>query len=278
MPAIDIFIKSYFRDFKWLKFALQSIARNVTGYNKLILCIPGDDAYLFSSEFTTLPPRTDVRFVKEYGNGYMYQQWCKINSHKYSDAQYILEGDSDCIYTRPIDLQDYVADGRPEILCTSWDKVGDAICWKKPTEEIMGEEVPFEFMRRNNLIYHLGTLINLNEEFPNLERTIMNSARFSEFNLIGAYAYKYERHRYNFINTDNWQYTEPKAIQFWSYSSKGIDASENHLKEYIRALKTIIMGCGFEPPDVPDKPEEVLRDSIDALESFMIEHGIEPPK
>lgn len=280
MPAIDIFVKSYRRDFKWLKFALQSISRNVTGYNKLILAIPKDDAYLFVSEFPVLPPRTDVRFVNEYGNGYMYQQWCKINAHTYSDAHYILFGDSDCIFTRPINLQDYIRDGRPEILYTSWDKVGDAICWKKPTEEIMGEEVPFEFMRRNNLIYHRDTLIHLNEDFQNLERTIMNATRFSEFNLIGAYAYKYERIMYNFVDTDNWNYTEPKAIQFWSYSSKGIDASTEHLKEYVRALKTILMGCGVEvnSDGREDETDEDFRDHIAILESVMIREGIEPPQ
>lgn len=246
MPTIDIFIKSYFRDFKWLKFALGSIKRNVYGYNKIILTIPDSQSELF--DHRDLPDRTEVRYVSEYGNGYMYQQWCKINSHTWSSADYILCGDSDCIFTRQINLTDYVSFGRPEILYTSWDKVGDAIIWKAPTEKIMGESVPYEFMRRNNLIYHRDTLIHLNERFPDLEKTIMGSDRFSEFNLIGAYAYKHERDRYNFVDTDNWRYTEPKAVQFWSHASKGVDASETHLREYIRALETIMIGCGIDPP------------------------------
>lgn len=275
MPTIDIVIKSYHRDFKWLKFALQSIEKNVSGYNRIILIIPASDAALFNG--MKLPPKTDVRYVNEYGNGYLYQQWCKINACNYSNAAYLCFGDSDCIFTRPVNLQDYVKYGKPEILCTVWEKVGDAIIWKEPTERIMREEVPYEFMRRNCLIYHRDTLVRLNEEFIDLEDVIMKSERFSEFNLIGAYAYKHERYRYNFIDTDHWEYTEPKAIQFWSHCSKGIDASPEHLKEYIRALKTLLLGCGIEPPNIRDDVPE-HRTVIEILENYMSKNGIEPPK
>lgn len=277
MSTVDIIIKSYYRDFKWLKFALDSITRNVAGYNSIILMIPMDDARLFDATIKH-PPRTEVRYVDEYGNGYLYQQWCKIKAYRYSRASYLLFGDSDCIFTRPVDLQDYIKDGRPEILHTSWDKVGDAIIWKAPTEKIMAEDVPYEFMRRNNMIYHTDTLIHLNDDFPDLEKTIMNSSSFSEFNLIGAYAYKNERGRYNFINTDSWDYTEPKAIQFWSHASKGLDASEAHLKEYIRALQTIMSGYGIEPITCVGTTNEGLRECIEQLEKVMMGYGIEPPK
>ncbi len=67
----------------------------------------------------------------------------------------------------------------------------------------------------------------------------MRSDRFSEFNLIGAWAYKNEREKYNFVNTDDWTYTEPKAIQLWSHASKADGVSEVHLREYIRTVETI---------------------------------------
>jgi hypothetical protein len=65
----------------------------------------------------------------------------------------------------------------------------------------------------------------------------MNSERFSEFNVIGAYAFKYQRELYNFINTDEWTYTEPKSIQLWSWADK--NGSDEHKKEYQRSLDTI---------------------------------------
>jgi hypothetical protein len=234
MPTIDIFIKSYRKDFHWLQYCLMSIKKNVSGYNNLILLIPEVDKEVFDTR--NMPDRTLVHYVKEYGNGFLFQQWCKINAPAYSHADYILFADSDCFFDRPIDLATYLP--TPEILYTEWSKVGDAICWKGVTESLI--ECPYEFMRRNCLIYHRDTLARLNEYFPDLELAIMASKSFSEFNLIGAYAYKFERDRYNFINTDNWQYTEPKAIQFWSHATKEQGASELQLREYIRILETLV--------------------------------------
>lgn len=235
--TVDIFIKSYNKDFKLLRYALMSIAKNVTGYNNVILLIPEADKHLFDTR--VLPPRTLVHYVQEYGKGWLYQQWCKVSGHRYSYADYILFSDSDCVFTKPIDLQEYISDGRPEILYTSWDKVGDAKVWKHPTEKIMREPVEWEFMRRNCLIYHRSTLENLNRCFPELEDEIMKSNAFSEFNLIGAYAYKFEREKYRFINTDEWTYTEPKAVQLWSHANK-LSMEDLHLREYARTLETLI--------------------------------------
>lgn len=234
---VDIFIKSYLNDFKLLRYALVSIEKNVTGYNNIILLIPEKEKDKHEFDTRILPPRTLIHYVNEYGKGWLYQQWCKVNAAAYSDADYILFSDSDCIFTKPINVQDYI--GTPEILYTSWDKVGDAIVWRKPTEAIMGEVVPFEFMRRNCLVYHRSTLVDMNIWNHKLEDIILGSERFSEFNLIGAYAFKFERDKYNFINTDEWQYTEPKAVQLWSHGCKGTN-DVLKLNEYIRSLETII--------------------------------------
>ena len=244
---VDIFIKSYSKDFWMLQIALKTITRNVIGYNNIILIIPEHEMELFDTR--GMPERTLIHYVKEEGPGWLFQQWCKINAARYSDADYILFGDSDCFFDHKIDLQEFVADDKPEILYTDWQKVGDAIVWKKPTEDLMGEVVDWEYMRRNCCIYHRETLININKWNPNLKHIILNSEKFSEFNLMGAYAFKFEREKYNFVNTDNWTYVEPKAIQVWSHGRKDTD-SVLHLTEYIRTLEAI-MKC-FDVP-VPNQ-------------------------
>jgi hypothetical protein len=241
---IDIFIKSYKNDFKWLYHCLNSIVRNVEGYNNLILLIPEKDKHDFDTR--VLPQRTLIYYVEDEGNGYLRQQVYKTQAHKYSSADYILFADSDCIFTRQINLLEYIEGDKPEILYTDWSKVGDAICWKQPTETILGETVIAEFMRRNCLIYRRQTLVNLNKWKTDLENIIMSSERFSEFNLIGAYAYKFERDNYDFINTDEWSYTEPKAVQIWSHCSKEDGVSETHLREYIRTIETILKANNIE--------------------------------
>ncbi len=243
--TIDIFIKSYSKDFHWLKHSLSSIKRNVIGYNNIILLIPEHEKHLFDT--SGLPDRTLIYYViDEGGGGYLRQQYYKLTAFKYSFAEFILFGDSDCFFDHPIDLQEFIKDGKPEILYTSWDKVGDAICWKAPTENVMGETVSWEFMRRNCMIYYRQTLINLNNWKPDLEKIVLTSDKFSEFNFIGAYAFKFEPFNYTFINTDDWEYVEPKAIQVWSHCNKDVGTSETHLREYIRTLEAILKCNGIE--------------------------------
>lgn len=249
MPTVDIFIKSYRRDFWLLQLSLQTISKNVSGYNNVILLIPEDEKHEFDTRW--LPERTLIFYVHEYGqegSGWFFQQWLKMSAHKYSNADYIMFSDSDCFFTYPINLQDYVADGKPEILYTDWSKVGDARVWKEPTEKFMKDVVPWEFMRRNQMCYHRSTLVSIAAYEPNLERIIMSSEKFSEFNCIGAYAFKFERHNYTFINTDEWQYVDPKAIQVWSHASKEVGADDLHLREYIRVLESILKAFDVKVP------------------------------
>lgn len=248
MPNIDLFIKSYRPDFWLLQYSLLSIKKWVTGYNNIILLIPEKDKEHFDTR--NMPERTLIHYVEDKSPGWIWQQVCKLNAHKYSNADFIMFGDSDCFFTRPINLQDYVADDKPEILYTHYSKVGDALCWQKPTEEFMIHPVQYEYMRRNCLVYHRATLIGISEKWPNLEERIMKMERFSEFNLIGAYAVEYEYEKYNFVNTDDWIYTEPKAVQCWSHSRKNSNDPTN-LKEHIRTLETIInsFGTGINLPE-----------------------------
>ena len=224
---IDIFYKSYSKDIEWLKYSLKSLTKHVTGYDNIVIIVPIEEKGFFES--LELPINTKVIGVKESGNGYLFQQVCKIQAHKYCDSEFIFFADSDCIFDHDINIQDFVADSKPEILYTHYDKVGNAICWKKPTEDFIKEPVEYEFMRRNCLIYHRNTLENIAIYEPNLEHIIMSSERFSEYNAIGVYAWKYEKDKYSFVNTDTWEYVRPKAVQYHSYTEW--DKMRNEFKD-----------------------------------------------
>lgn len=246
MKTIDIFIKSYRKDFWLLEIALKTIERNVTGYNNVVLLIPKKDKDLFDTR--QVPPRTLIHYVEDEGTGYLRQQCYKLQAYKYCDAEFILFADSDCLWDHKINLQEFVMSGKPEILFTDWSKVGDAICWKAPTEAILEDAAPFEGMRRNGLIYHKSTLENIAKWKPNLELLVMASSAFSEFNLISNYAYKFERNQYEFVNTDDWQYVPAKSLQVWSHSDKEGDLL--HCQEFVRLLESV-MAC-FDVP-IPKK-------------------------
>lgn len=245
MPTIDLFIKSYKKDFWLLHIALETIRRNVTGYNSIILLIPEHEKHDFDTR--NLPDRTLIHYVQEnYSNGWMHQQVFKLQAYKYSNADYIMFSDSDCLADHPINLQDFIVDDRPEILYTDWARVGDAVAWRAPTERFMKGTVDWEFMRRNNCVFHRSTLEAISQYEPNIETVVMNSEKFSEFNVIGAFAFKYERHKYNFINTDDWTYVEPRMLQVWSHADKNGD--ELHMKEWIRVLESVMKAFNVPVP------------------------------
>lgn len=229
-----IFIKSYNKDFKLLYYALKSIQLNVKGNYDVLLML--DNGHELPNHFEIFD-KLKVVYVQREGNGYLFQQWCKISAHKHTDSDYIMFSDSDCIFDKEINVDEYISDAKPEILYTDYSKVGDAICWKQPTEAFIKEPMQYEMMRRNCLIYHRSTLESIEQYEPNLKHIILTSDRFSEFNAISAYAWKYEIDKYNFVNTDNWEYTEPKGVQLWSLADKDGDAT--HKQEYQRSLDTI---------------------------------------
>ncbi len=245
--SIDLFVKTYRKDFWIFSISLETIKRNVTGYKNLIILVPERDKEFFETRY--LPERSLVFYVADEGEGYLRQQHYKMTANKYSSADYIMYSDSDILFNNPLDVSKIVKDNKPEVLYTSWDKVGQAVCWKAPTEAFIGEPVAAERMRRNNQCIHRSTLEGIEKFAPDLEQTIMSSHSFSEFNAIMAYAYKYENEKYTWIDTDNWEYVPPAGIQIWSYANKEPGASETHLREYIKTLESIMVCFGVPVPN-----------------------------
>ncbi len=233
---IDIFIKSYYKDFKMLNYCLKSIEKYLTGYNKIVIVIPKKDYQIYQSIVHTNLP-IELHVVEEYGDGYLYQQFIKMTAYKYCDSQFIMYVDSDCIFDKHINIQSLVSNGQPEILYTHYSKVEEAICWKQCTERFMNDVVEFEFMRRLPLIYHRETLETIHNLEPNLESVVMNSGRFSEFNALGAWAFVHQKDKYSFVNTDNWKPVDPLGVQLWSHCTKNQTPLEK--LEYKKAIDTI---------------------------------------
>ena len=231
----DIFIRTYSKDIQWLHYALQSIHKFCTGFNEIIICIPVSQKHL-------LDGLTAERVVTcpDYNNDYLGQQVSKMLAYKYCSSDYIMYTDSDCIFTKPTKPEDFFIGDVPFILKTPYEKVGDAICWKEPTEAAMkgkawhGRDVKFEFMRRLPLLYKRSTIENIDTKLfdGRINEYIMTKERFSEFNLIGAYADYYENGNYAFLNTDEVKLPDTHLKQFFSH-----DGVEKHLLEIKEILK-----------------------------------------
>jgi hypothetical protein len=210
-----IFIKTYIKDLEWLKHCLDSISRFASGFSEVILVADEDCRGLIPKNTCV----TKVVFVKSWQNGYIQQQYEKLRAHELTEADTILFVDSDCVFFRPFCPDDFIVDGKPVLLKTRYESVGDGIVWKRLTESTLRFAVDFEYMRRMPLIYRRDTLIALRNAYPEMRSILfrMPGRDFSEFNVLGAFIERYESTQYHILNTETDCLPPLFCRQFWSW-------------------------------------------------------------
>lgn len=219
----DIVIRSYDKDFEFLKFCLRSIQRFATGFRRTVVIVPhGQHPPTGTAEV--------VFHVAEIGDGYMQQQSDKMHADHFTDAEFILWMDSDTIFTRPISTDLVIEDcRRPIWLYTPYSSLTGDDCklWKPITEKLIGHQVDNELMRRHPLVAPRWALQGFREwvhkiHGVTLERYIMNQPAhdFSEFNALGAWLWFYHPNRIAWKNTDEDMGT---VFVHQSYSYSGVN-------------------------------------------------------
>ena len=217
--SISIFIRTYHRDIKWLNYCLQSIHKNLLGWDEIVIAIP-------TGQETLLSDLTQEKVIttKIQKDDYLAQQSDKMQAHKYCKGDYILFVDSDVIFKPNANILDYFHENKPIILKADYNYVGEAICWKKPTEKLFKENIEFEYMRFAPQIFHKSTLEMFNDSFPDIENYVISQPyrQFSEFNALGFYAEKMQPDDYSIVDVTNGvpEYLpENKSKQYWSWSN-----------------------------------------------------------
>lgn len=218
---INIFIRTYKNDLPWLKYCLRSISKYVSGYNKIVICIPESQAHLLNDWNLT---QEVVVTCPVYADDYLGQQISKLNADKYCESDYVLYVDSDCVFTRPFNCTELLNEDNPTMYKTDYNKVEDAICWKPITEQALNKkDIQFEYMRRLPLMYRSKTIADLREYMELIHGVPMAQyvtsqplGAFSEFNALGAFADAFCNDKYEFKNTDE-GVEENCLIQFWSW-------------------------------------------------------------
>ena len=218
MPTTDIFIRSYAKDFPWLMHALRSVQKFATGFRDVIVVIPDTD---------DLPNLTAERVVKVRDSmpGYMAQQNSKLHADIYSDADFFLYMDSDCILTEPITPETFRTEGRVNWLHTPWEKAGEDArrAWFGVMTKCLGEEPSSEFMRRHPQLIPCWALQEFrgfiaSKHGVSLEYYIGSQplGAFSEFNCAGFFLSLYHEEKVNWQNTDDG--IPPTVLkQWWSH-------------------------------------------------------------
>lgn len=227
--TVDLFVKTFPSDYEWLKYCLHSIQRFATGFRRVVV--------VASNGF---PPPTGtnetVFHVHEPTNGYLHQQVVKMHADQFTDAEFVLQLDSDTIFTRPVCPEDFIVDNRrPRWLYTPYTSIasGDGQTWKQPTAKIMMRPVANEMMRRHPFCIPAWAL----REFRawmwrihgmSIETYIMSQAdrEFSEYNALGAWLWFHHHDKVEWQNTDENMGTT-FVHQHWSVSGLSEAIREN---------------------------------------------------
>ncbi len=209
----DIFIKTYMGDAGFIGYCLRSIDKFATGFRNVVILVPRGDWR------PALPlSRGTLHEVDEQGDGYLWQQVCKLKAHEYTDADYILYLDSDTIFNQPVTPETYFEGGKPLWLMTPWEKTETP--WQPIVEKFLGQPVAFEFMRRHPqmvprwLLDEIGVFCLRVHGMP-IEQYVMSRPNrdFSEFNCMGAYAYQFHRDKFLWLNTEATRHLPPLTVR-----------------------------------------------------------------
>lgn len=224
----DIFIRTYPGDYPWLEYCLQSISKFCSGFRKLWIITPQvnpqPEGSLLLADGSLLPVQWK-QMNDETEDGYLAQQITKLYADVITDYQpdYILHVDSDVIFTKPTTPGDFMEDGKVVWLMTPYKDIETP--WQPVTEKFMGEPVEFEFMRRFPIMVPRWVYPRV-REFCHIRHDMILSnyvqmqphRAFSEFNVLGAYCYKYHHDKFHFQNTLFRDLPVESAKQFHSWS------------------------------------------------------------
>lgn len=208
--ATDIFIKTCNADAQYHQYCLGSIEKYCKGF------------------------RNTVVIEGEHPKGYLQQQVIKLHADTYSDADLFLITDSDTLFTEPVTPESFLRNGKTIWLMTPWTtemlEHPGTRKWLEVMTDFFGESPPAEFMRRQPFMVPRWLTENLREFcIQRFGRTIgqyvMEKGCFSEFNIMGFYAWLFYRDEISWINTEE-ELPPPSVRQFWSHDPVSKNLSE----------------------------------------------------
>jgi len=226
--SCDILIRTYHRDLEWLGYCLSSIEKFCTGFRSTLVMVPKSTIpWLARSGISTDATRLVV--CPDYKDDYLGQQVSKLYADVVTDAELICHVDADCLFSRPVTPGDLSPRGKVRILMAPAAALGRQYPWRRPTEKFLGWRVEYDYMRRPPFtfprwLYDEVRTFCLEVHGVTLDRYIVSQPPrgFSEFNVLGAFAF--ERHRDRFDWVDTAEEPSPAELCRWFWSWGGIDA------------------------------------------------------
>lgn len=229
---VDIFIKTYHKDFQWLKYCLKSIDKFASGFRNIIIVSDNDDHlipndYLISNckVFYVSIPKKQPIYV-DHGIGYLWQQCIKLSWYNYTDADAVLVMDSDEMFTCPTNPEHFKSHFKFNWFYRDWKDAGSGICWKESTDKLLQIDTAYEAMCITGFILCRDTTIALKNALCSIHGTNdiwevllkYNMTTMSEFNVFGSFVHHFDRKEYSQIyDKDLSKYHNITILKSWSW-------------------------------------------------------------
>lgn len=219
MPTTDILIRTCSRDAGYHRYCRASIEKFCTGFRDVKVVLKDD-------------PDPKV--------GYLDQQITKMEADLHTDADFILLIDSDTLFTQPVTPETFMREGKPIWLFTPWTtgmlEHPGTRAWHDIMYEFHGVQPPAEMMRRHPFMFPRQLTENLRNfcqhaHGKSIRDYVMQKGRFSEFNVLGFYAWRFMWNSFHWIHTEADEMPPSMVRQFWSW-----DPVEKNLEEINQIL------------------------------------------
>jgi hypothetical protein len=235
MP-VDIFIKTYHKDFIWLEYLLKSIKKFASGFRNIAI-VSDDDGYILPDHFKEIINFT-ITYVKvpvvsinmDHGTGYSWQQYMKLSWYKYTDAESIVIFDSDEMLTCPTSPDSFKTNGKYNWFYREWKDAGSAICHKKTVDMILNFDTKYESMWITGFYFTLSATRKLEEYLNSIHGTsdvwniiiLLRISGLSEFNIFGNFIHKIQDPEYNYLYDTTGAFNST-IIKSWSWGGMNTD-------------------------------------------------------
>jgi hypothetical protein len=234
LPAsVDILIRSYYRDARWLALALRSIETFVSGYRRVVVVLPVASAQRIDLAALAKGTRVRMHACENFPDDYVGQQITKLHADRYSDADVITVMDSDQVFVASCDLTARLFDGgvlRMAFASRSSRPAGDG--WRRCPHVFLGRPIPVDLTMPGPFAIPGGLCPSV-RAFCEREhgRSIREYALalpaglLCEMALLRAYALVHEPGRYAWIDAST-ESLLPECRTFWSRSQTPADVAD----------------------------------------------------
>jgi hypothetical protein len=231
MLTIDVVVKSYPVDYDWLSHLWASFSR-VCGYRNIVLILeeqyPAPPNLPSNAVIARTRRYEDTEFPSDQGAVIE-----RLRAWQHSDADRLLYVDSDCVWSREVNLQTEptINAEKPIVLWRDWSESGGAAFLAEPARRTLGYHPKVETMCRYPFCFPRETLkacwdfiggedrlLNLTtkaERDASPEKPASYLLPPTDWNVIGNYALVYGL---DAVTPVHWSKAGPPCVhQFWSW-------------------------------------------------------------